>query len=107
MERYGMIIKVKPEKLEEYKRLHAAVWPEKLDLIRGCRIKNYSIFYQGGYVFSYYEYYGDDYQKDMAKFDAAPINRKWGALCRPCLEPVPERAEGERWVKMEEFFHLD
>ena len=33
MQRYGMLIKVKPEKLEEYKRLHAAVWPEVLKTI--------------------------------------------------------------------------
>ena len=28
MKRYGMVIKVKPDKLQEYKELHAAVWPD-------------------------------------------------------------------------------
>ena len=27
MTRYGMVIGLKPEKVAEYKRLHAAVWP--------------------------------------------------------------------------------
>jgi L-rhamnose mutarotase len=43
MKRYGMVIKVRPEKLEQYKELHAAVWPEVLDMIKQCNIGNYSI----------------------------------------------------------------
>ena len=30
MKRYGMVIKVRPEKFEEYKTLHANVWQEPL-----------------------------------------------------------------------------
>jgi hypothetical protein len=46
MKRYGQVIKVRPEKLEEYKRLHRKVWPEVLDMIRKACIRNYSIFYR-------------------------------------------------------------
>jgi len=31
MKRYGSMIRLRPEKYEEYKRLHAADWPEILD----------------------------------------------------------------------------
>ena len=46
MKRYGQVIGVKPEHLEEYKKYHAAVWPEVLKMITACNIRNYSIFYK-------------------------------------------------------------
>ncbi len=48
MKRYGSVIGVKPEKLEEYKKLHAAVWPAVLAMISECNIRNYSIYYKDG-----------------------------------------------------------
>ncbi|MHB8280157.1 MAG: L-rhamnose mutarotase, partial [Candidatus Humimicrobiaceae bacterium] len=56
MKRYGSIIKIKPSKLEEYKRFHANIWPEVAKTIAECNIRNYSIFHKDGYLFSYYEY---------------------------------------------------
>ena len=40
MKRSGMVIRVKPEKLDEYKKVHAAVWPEVLSIIHEARIRN-------------------------------------------------------------------
>ena len=107
MRRYGMVLKVRPEKFEEYKRLHAAVWPEVLDMIEKCNIKNYSIYHKDGYLFSYFEYYGDDYDADMAKMAADPKTQEWWSHCEPCQEPLETRAEGEWWANMEELFHTD
>ena len=44
MQRMGMVIGVKPDMIAEYKRLHAAVWPEVLELISKSNIRNYTIF---------------------------------------------------------------
>ena len=44
MRRFGLMIGLKPEAIEEYERLHAAVWPEVLATIHACNIRNYSIF---------------------------------------------------------------
>jgi L-rhamnose mutarotase len=107
MRRYGHVIKVKPEKLEEYKRLHAAVWPDVLKMIRECNIRNYSIFYRDGYLFSYFEYIGDDYEADMAKMAADPVTQKWWELCKPCQAPLETCAPDEWWAVMEEVFHTD
>ena len=107
MRRYGHVIKVKPEKLEEYKRLHAAVWPDVLKMIRECNIRNYSIFYRDGYLFSYFEYIGDDYEADMAKMAADPVTQKWWELCKPCQVPLETCAPDEWWAVMEEVFHTD
>ena len=107
MKRYGMVIKVRPDKLGEYKRLHAAVWPGVLDMIKKCKIRNYSIYHKDGYLFSYFEYHGKDLAADMEKMAADPLTQKWWAVCKPCHVPLPTRAEGEWWANMEEIFHCE
>lgn len=107
MRRYGMVIGVRPEKLDEYKRLHADVWPAVLDMIRDCGIRNYSIYHRDGCLFSYFEYHGDDFDADMARMAADPITQDWWELCKPCQEPLTTRAEGEWWAAMEEVFHCE
>jgi len=107
MKRYGSVIGVRPEKLEEYKRLHAAVWPDVLKMIKNCNIRNYSIYYKDGYLFSYFEYIGTDLDADMAKMAADATTQKWWDVCKPCQSPVPNRKPGEWWADMEEVFHCD
>jgi len=107
MERHGSVIKVKLDKLEEYKAYHAEVWPEILDMIRQCDIRNYSIFYKDGYLFSYFEYVGDDFDADMAKMAADPKTQEWWAIMKPMQIPLETRDEGEWWAEMEEVFHMD
>ncbi len=107
MERHGQLIGVKPEKLAEYRRYHAAVWPEVLDMIRRCNIRNYSIYHRDGQLFAYYEYVGDDYAADMARMAADPKTQEWWDIMMPMQQPVANRAEGEWWAEMEEVFHTD
>jgi len=112
MKRYGSVIRVRPEKLEEYVRLHAAVWPGVLKTIHDCNIRNYSIYLRRlphgeHYLFSYFEYLGDDFAADMARMAADPVTQKWWELCEPCQDPLPDRAEGEWWATMDEVFHQD
>ena len=107
MKRYGMVIRVRPEKREEYKRLHAAVWPDVLAMIRECNIRNYSIFEKEGYLFGYFEYVGQDYAADMAKMAADPTTQRWWTFCEPCQQPVASAKPGEWWTTMEELFHTD
>ncbi len=107
MKRYGNIIGVAPDKLEEYKQLHAAVWPGVLRMIKECNIRNYSIYYKDGYLFSYFEYVGNDYEADMAKMAADPETQRWWAVCEPCQQPLETCAPGEWWAEMAEVFHTD
>lgn len=107
MKRYGSVIRVRPEKLEEYRALHASVWPGVLATIQRCNIRNYSIYYKDGCLFSYFEYYGEDYDCDMEAMAADPVTQQWWSLCKPCQEPYATRAPGEWWACMEELFHLD
>ena len=105
MKRYGMAVKIRPENLDEYKRLHADVWPDVLKMIGECNIRNYSIYHKDGMMFSYFEYVGDDFDADMAKMAADPTTQKWWDLCKPLLDPLETRAPGEFWANMEEVFH--
>ena len=107
MKRYGMVIGIQPEKIEEYKELHAAVWPDVLKMINACNIRNYSIYLKDNFLFSYFEYVGEDFDADMAKMAADPITQKWWDVCEPCQKPLSSCNEGEWWANMEEVFHLD
>ena len=107
MKRYGMMIRLKPEKIDEYKRLHAAVWPDVVKTIRDCNIRNYSIYLKDGYLFSSFEYCGEDFAADMAKMAADPVTQHWWKLTAPCQEPLATRKQGEWWASMEEVFHCD
>ena len=110
MQRHGMVIMLRPDKVAYYKELHAAVWPGVLKKIKECHIRNYSIYLKEMepdrfYLFSYFEYTGTDFAADMARMAADPTTQKWWAVCMPCHEPLPTRAEGEWWANMEEVFH--
>jgi len=107
MQRHGAVIRVRPEKLEEYKAYHARVWPEVLDMIRQCNIRNYSIYHKDGRLFGYFEYHGDDFAADMARMAADPTTQKWWAIMQPMQQPIQPRAPGEWWAEMEEVFHTD
>jgi len=107
MQRYGSVIKLRPEKLAEYKEMHANVWPDVLKMIRECNIRNYSIYYKDGFLFSYFEYHGEDFAADMKKMAADANTQAWWKLTDPCQQPLETRKEGEWWASMEEFFHID
>jgi len=78
MKRYGMVIKLRPEKLREYRKYHADVWPDVLDMIGQCNIKNYSIYHKDGWLFSYFEYHGDNFQAAWRRWQQTNERRSGG-----------------------------
>jgi len=112
MKRYGMVIGVRAEKVDEYKKLHADVWPEVLKTIRECNLRNYSIYLRRlddgqHYLFSYFEYVGSDYAADMARMAADPATQRWWTLCMPIQKPLENLGPDGWWADMEEVFHTD
>jgi L-rhamnose mutarotase len=110
VQRFGSVIGLKADKIDYYKKLHANTWPEVLKMITDCNIRNYSIYLHqlddgNYYLFSYYEYAGQNYKADMEKMAADPVTQKWWEETAPCQFPVKHRAEGEWWAAMEEVFH--
>ena len=109
MKRMGMVIGIRSEKIEEYKRLHADTWPEVLGTISKANIRNYTIFLREpeNLLFGYWEYHGDDFEADAAKIAADPKTQEWWTYTDPCQIPMASREEGEQWSMMEEVFHTD
>jgi L-rhamnose mutarotase len=108
MRRMGLCNRLRPEKVEEYKALHAAVWPSVLARITACNIRNYSIFLRTpeNLLFAFWEYHGEDFAADARKMAADPETRKWWEVTDPCQEPYETRKSGDWWADMEEvFFH--
>lgn len=112
MKRYGSVNGVHPEKLDEYKRLHAEVWPAVYARLSQSNLRNFSIFlreFPDGkhYLFMYFEYVGEDYVADMKAVADDPTTQEWWKLTDPCQDPLPNRAPGEWWASMEEVCHND
>ncbi len=109
MQRMGHVLGLKPDAIAEYRRIHAAVWPEILAMISACNIRNYTIFLKEpeNLLFAYWEYHGSDFAADSAKMAADPKTQAWWAICMPMQAPLATRKEGEWWARMEEVFHHD
>lgn len=105
MQRYGQIIKIKPEKIKEYKELHANPYKGVCAMIKECHIQNYSIYLFGEYLFAYFEYVGNDFKKDMEKMAADANTQEWWKVTDPCQ--ISLGYAGQKWLDMEEVFHLD
>ena len=104
MKRYGMVTRIQPEGIENYKELHANPWPEVSQKIKECNMQNYSIYYRDGQLFSYFEYTGNDFEGDMAKMAEHEPTLKWWAACTPHFDPYEP---GKYWAEMEEVFYLE
>lgn len=109
MQRMGMVIGIRPDRIAEYKRTHADVWPEVLDRITRSNIRNYTIFLREpeNLLFAYWEYHGKNFAADMAEMAKDEATQRWWAIHGPMQEPLASRAAGEHWAMMEAVFHLD
>jgi len=106
--RMGWLIGVKPEKIAEYRSLHANAWPEILKKISECNIRNYTIFLREpeNLLFACWDYVGDDFNADMERMKLHKKTQEWWALTDPCQVPLDSRKPDEQWARMEEVFHL-
>ena len=113
VKRYGKVIGIKKEAIPEYKRLHAQCWPGVLKKLEECHIRNYSIYLaevkpDEFYLFSYFEYTGDDFDKEIEeKMANDPTTKKWWSHTDPLQFKVPTAKEGEWWHDLEEVFYME
>lgn len=109
VQRFGMVIGIKPDQIEAYKKLHADDYPGVRDLLSKVHMQNFSIFLQElddgkTYLFGYYEYVGDDFAADMKWLSAQPRNEEWLNVTDAMQIPL-KGADG--WKVMEEVYHND
>ena len=106
VKRIGMVIKVKADRLDEYLKLHSDNEPGVRDLLSKYNMRNFSIFMtqleDGNYYeFGYWEYWGNDFDADMAAMEKEPRNKEWLAMCDPMQIPLP----GEKgWREMDHIY---
>jgi len=107
VKRVGMVIGLKSDVIDQYKRLHADDHPGVRDLLEKYHMHNFSIFLQKmpdgkWYEFGYYEYTGDDFEGDMAKMDAEPRIVEWLKQCDPMQKPLPG---SDGWTVMDRAYY--
>ena len=105
MLRIGVTIGIKEDKIEEYKKLHAKVWPEVLENLTELNFKNYSIYLHNNVLFGYMEYHGNDIERDNQLMANNKKVQEWWSVCGPCQIPDPNRKKGDWGSEMEEVFH--
>ena len=103
----GQVGKLKPDMVETNRSLHDQAWPEVLQTITDCNLRNYSIFLRGDTVFAYFEYVGQNYEADMEKMAQDPVTRKWWTHTHPCFQRYAMSPDSEFYQDMEQIFHYE
>jgi L-rhamnose mutarotase len=101
-ERAAFVLRVRPDRLDEYVEAHRAVWPEMLDAIRGAGIRNYTIFRHGNEMFGYFE--ADDLAAAERYLAEQDVSARWQDAMAELLE---ERVPDGGPPALPEVFRLD
>lgn len=109
MQRMGMVIGLRADKVAEYKALHASPWPEMNAALKAANISNYSIYLREpeNLLFGHWDYTGTDFAADMALLGALEVTQRWLALTDACQRPLDTAATGEWWSFLPEVYRLD
>ena len=104
MQRVCFLLKVRTDRLEEYRRRHEAVWPDMLAALRETGWHNYSLFLRDdGLLVGYLE--TDDFQAAQEAMARTEVNARWQAEMAPFFEDLEGRPD-EGMVPLAEVFHL-
>lgn len=104
MERVCFLARVRPDRLDEYRQRHRAVWPEMRAALSAAGWGNYSIFLDGdGLLVGYLE--TDDYQAALDAMAATEVNKRWQAQMAEFF--VSGGLPDQSFVRINEIFHLD
>jgi L-rhamnose mutarotase len=100
-QRSAFVLKVRPDRIDEYVEAHRAVWPDMLDALRRAGIRNYTIFRHGNEMFGYFE--SDDLEAAGAYMASQEVNARWQEAMAQLLE---ERVPDGGPPPLEEVFRL-
>jgi L-rhamnose mutarotase len=106
MRRVCFQLQVKPDRLAEYKKRHAAVWPDMLQALADNGWHNYSLFLRAdGLLIGYLETESlADAQAGMARTE---VNGRWQAEMAEFFVDLGDAAPDTGFVELEEVFHLE
>ncbi|AXC14451.1 L-rhamnose mutarotase [Acidisarcina polymorpha] len=104
--RVCFVLKVRAERVDEYTKRHAEVWPEMLDALRETGWHNYSLFLRpDGLLIGYLE--TADFERAVAGMKEHAVNARWQAEMAPFFELPEQGAADENMLPLREVFHLD
>jgi len=107
MKRVGFILKVKADKLDEYREHHQKVWPEMLQALSRHGWRNYSLFLrEDGLLFGYVET-PDGFKAALDGMAGEEVNARWQQFMAPYFEALGSKRADESMAELEEVFHLD
>ncbi len=107
MKRIGFLLKVRSDRLEEYRQHHKKVWPEMIAALKRTGWNNYSLFLKDdGYLFGYFET-PESFQSALDGMEKEAINEKWQAMTAPYFEALDGKRPDEGMIALEEVFHID
>jgi L-rhamnose mutarotase len=107
MKRVGFLLKVRPDRLEEYKQHHQQVWPEMLQALCEAGWHNYSLFVrEDGLLFGYFET-PESLQTAQANMAVQEVNTRWQKFMAPFFDSPDNARADEMFVELTEIFHLD
>ena len=104
--RICFLLRVRPERADEYRARHAAVWPEMLEALRQTGWRNYSIFLaDDGTAVGYLEC--EDFAACQAAMQETAVNARWQSEMAPFFDLDAGTAPDAAMTPLPEIFHLD
>ena len=105
MERVCFLLRVRPDRLDEYRARHEAVWPEMLDALRRAGWRNYSLFArEDGLLVGYLE--TDDFAAAQRGMEETEVNARWQAEMAEFFELPGDERPDTGLQRLDEVFHL-
>lgn len=106
MARYCFCLQVRPERIEDYRNRHRAVWPEMRAALRETGWGNYSLFLRDdGLLIGYVE--AEDLAAAQAAMARTEVNSRWQEQMSSYFTGLDGRPPDEGLLLLEEVFHLD
>ena len=106
MQRVCFLARVRPDRLEEYRAAHRAVWPEMTAALREAGWANYTLFLaDDGLLIGYLE--TDDFNAARWRMEQAGVNARWQAEMAPFFADIGDQRPDEGFRRITEIFHLD
>jgi L-rhamnose mutarotase len=104
--RYCFLLRVRPERMDEYRRRHQQVWPEMLQALAETGWRNYSLFLgEDGLLVGYVE--ADDLRASLDAMARTDVNARWQAEMAPFFTGLEGGGPDEGLVLLDEVFHLE
>ncbi len=105
MQRVCFLLKVRADRVAEYRERHSAVWPEMLTALSECGWHNYSLFLRpDGLLVGYLE--TEDFAAAQAAMERCEVNARWQREMAPFFESLEGERPDEAMTPLTEVFHL-